>query len=243
MMKMPARLSTSYNIATDSRKKLVFRINGGFNMGFSESSSTIRIGGSATYKPTDNLVLTLNPAYSVSENELQYVTRRLFNGEDRYIFGTIDQKILSMSFRLNFNLTPDLTLQYWGQPFIACGSYSEFKKITVNPLASDYYDRFEIYPEERIELVDNSYRVDEDGNGTTDYSFGNPDFNTQEFLSNLVIRWEYNPGSSVYLVWSQTRYNSDPTAGFAPDDNFSDLFSSDPYNVFLVKFSFRFGMK
>ncbi len=243
MMKMPARLAASYNVSTDSRKKLVFRLNGGLNNGFSESSSSIRIGGSITYKPTNNLVLRINPAYSVSDNELQYVTRRLFNGEDRYIFGTINQKVLSMSFRLNFNLTPDLTLQYWGQPFIACGSYTEFKKISDTPGASDYSDRFEVFPESRIELVDNSYRVDEDGNGTTDYSFGNPDFNTQEFLSNLVIRWEYNPGSSVYLVWSQTRYNSDPTSGFAPDDNMSDLFSADPYNVFLVKFSFRFGVK
>lgn len=148
-----------------------------------------------------------------------------------------------MSMRIDFNFTPDLTLQYWGQPFIASGTYKGFKRIT-NPVAAEYNDRFELFPDSRIELIDNSYyEVDEDGSGTVDYSFGNPDFNVQEFLSNLVIRWEYNPGSSVYLVWSQTRSNFDSESMFAPAENLDALFGVKPYNVFLIKFSYRFGIK
>lgn len=242
MMTIPASLNSWYNAGTDSRKKLVFRINGGLNKGFSGSSSSVRIATSATYKPVNTLVLRLNPSYSVTKNQLQYIGRRSFEGNNRYLFGTIDQKVLSMSFRVDFNLTPDLTLQYWGQPFIASGAYSDFKRIT-NQAAAEYTDRFEVFPASRITLSDDSWLVDEDGNGSTDYSFGKPDFNVQEFLSNLVIRWEYNPGSTVYLVWSQTRSNSDAESIFAPGENLGDLFDVKPYNVFLIKFSYRFGIK
>jgi len=242
IMNMPASFNSWYNAGTDSRKKLVFRVNGGFNRGFNGSSSTARIGASATYKPVNTLAVRLNPSYSVSQNQLQYIGRRSFGGDNRYIFGTIDQKVLSMSLRVDFNLTPDLTLQYWGQPFIASGTYSDFKRIT-NPSAAAYSDRFEVFPADRISLSGSTYQVDEDGNGSNDYSFGKPDFNVQEFLSNLVIRWEYNPGSTLYLVWSQTRSNFDADSMFAPGENLGDLFGVKPYNVFLIKFSYRFGIK
>ena len=78
MMKVPATMSFNYSVSTDSRKKLVFRINGNLQNGFDDSSSGSVIGGSVTYKPTDNLVLRLNPSYSVSDNQLQYITRRRF---------------------------------------------------------------------------------------------------------------------------------------------------------------------
>ena len=243
MMNMPASFNSWYNAGTDSRKKLVFRLNGGFNKGFSGSSYSTRIGTGITYKPVNTLVVSVSPSYSASKNQLQYIGRRSFANENRYLFGTIEQKVLSMSLRINFNLSPELTLQYWGQPFLATGNYSDFKRIT-NPVAGDYNDRFSVYPESAIELIDNSdYAVDEDLNGTKDYYFGKPDFNVQEFLSNMVIRWEYNPGSTIFLVWSQTRSNFDAEAVFDPGENIGDLFGVKPYNVFLIKFSYRFGVK
>ncbi|MCK7538568.1 MAG: hypothetical protein MZV63_50220 [Marinilabiliales bacterium] len=50
--------------------------------------------------------------------------------DDRYILSQIDQQIVSMSLRLNYNITPDLTIQYWGQPFLAAMDYSRFKVVT-----------------------------------------------------------------------------------------------------------------
>ena len=76
-----------------------------------------------------------------------------------------------------------------------------------------------------------------------DYGFDKPDFNVQEFLSNFVIRWEYNPGSSVYLVWSQTRSNSNTSGTMDYSNDMEDLFSEKPHNVFLIKFSYRFGLR
>ena len=79
-----------------------------------------------------------------------------------------------------------------------------------------------------------------------DYSFNRMDFNVQDFLSNLVIRWEYNPGSSVFLVWSQTRSSSATSPNLDLFKDLGNLFSTvdnKPHNVFLIKFSCRFGLK
>jgi hypothetical protein len=81
--------------------------------------------------------------------------------------------------------------------------------------------------------------------GTIDYSVGKNDFNVQEFLSNLVVRWEYSPGSSVYLVWSQTRSGYNPSGRMDYFNDLGDLFNHDnnvPDNIFLIKFSYRFGL-
>lgn len=244
VMKMPGALNNWFNLSTDSRKKLVFEIQLQNSSTFEKAGRTFSFSPELTYKPTNNLVLTLHPSYMKSFDELQYVGQDSYNNEDRYLFGSINQKVLSMSFRVNFNLTPDLTLQYWGQPFIASGKYSDFKYIS-DPMASRYSDRFIVYnTTDQIELVnDEIYGIDENSDGNFDYSFDKPDFNFQEFLSNLVIRWEYNPGSSVYLVWSQTRDGFNTSGNMDLKNDLSHLFRDRPYNVFLVKFSYRFGLR
>ena len=244
-MKTPGNIRAHMGFETDERKKVVINLNGNFNKGFENSSNNIYTEIEISYKPSNYLSFSLNPGISRSFSELQYVDRKEFNGSDRYIFASIDRKTINTSFRINLNLSPDLTLQYWGQPFIATGKYYAHKYIT-DPLAGEYHDRFSTYSENQISMIEDMYYIDEDENGSTDYSFDKNDFNVQEFLSNLVIRWEYNPGSSVYLVWSQNRSSDNNTGTLDVLNDMGDLFDSEaqkPHNVFLVKFSYRFGIK
>jgi hypothetical protein len=244
-MKIPGSFRTYMGFETDERKKLVFDVSANINKGFENSAVGIFTEIELTFKPTNYLVFSLSPGISRSFEELQYVAQREINGSERYIFASIDQKTINTSFRINLNLSPDLTLQYWGQPFIATGKYYDHKYI-LDPMAGDYHDRFSTYTDNQITLLDDQYYVDEDANGTTDYSFENNDFNLQEFLSNLVVRWEYNPGSSVYFVWSQNRNNYNTNGDLNVMDDLGDLFDSSaekPHNVFLIKFSYRFGIK
>ncbi len=200
---------SNYNIflGTDDRKKLNFTINSNFNKTDDDAGESLRLGLGITYRPVNTLRISLNPAYSRSSSELQYITDLSFGSDDRYIFGAIDQKVLSMSLRINYNLTPDLTIQYWGQPFIASGKYSRIKMITNTPQAESFGDRFYTFSGTEIgyDAGAGEYLIDEDNNGSTDYRVENPNFNVSEFLSNFVVRWEFVPGSTVYLVWSQTR--------------------------------------
>jgi hypothetical protein len=245
MMKLPGNLNARLGFSTDSRKKLVFEVFTNGYRGNENNSSNFNLNVEMTYKPTNYLFLTLNPAFNKSFSELQYVRRLTYAGEDRYIFASIDRKTISTSFRVNLNVTPDLTLQYWGQPFVASGFYYDHKYIT-DPMADRYTDRFHTYTPNQKTYDTDHFNIDENTDGTTDYSFGYNNFNVQEFLSNLVIRWEYNPGSTVYLVWSQTRSYSNKSGHLDFFDDLGDLFNRDneiPHNVFLVKFSYRFGLK
>jgi len=244
MMMYPGSINGRMGFSTDYRKKLTFDffING--STGFENNSRNMYTEVGVSYKPTNYLSFNVSPGYSQSFTELQYVGFNSYDSEDRYIFASIDRKTLSASLRVNFNLSPDLTLQYWGQPYIASGKYYDHKYIT-SPLADEYKDRFHTYTTEEINPVDGYYEIDEDTDGDIDYDFENSDFNYQFFLSNLVIRWEYNPGSSIYLVWSQSRNFFNQSGEMDYFNDLGDLFNRDnniPHNVFLVKFSYRFGL-
>jgi hypothetical protein len=198
---------------------------------------------SLNIRPTNTLRISLSPNYTSRLDEFQYISRSSFNDENRYIFGKIDQKVLSISIRVNYNITPDLTIQYWGQPFVATGAYTNFKMIT-DPKADELSDRYHEYTDEQITLEDGYYGIDEDTDDEYDYDIGIPDFNVDEWLSNLVVRWEFLPGSTAYLVWSQARDFYQPDGEFEVWDNLHDLFTDKKANnIFLVKLSYRFGLR
>ena len=216
-------------------------VSAGIGRGFEGSSSNWRVNAGIVFRPMNTFTLSINPGYSTSYNELQYIEQKDFNGKDRYVFGSIDFKRLSTSVRISYNITPDLTLQYWGQPFIASGKYSDLKYIT-SPMASEYDDRFTTYTDQQLQFEDNENRIDEDGNGTIDYILDKPDFTVQEFLSNFVVRWEYSPGSSIYIVWNQTRNGFNDSGDLHLTEDLDDLFTSNAHNIFLLKFSYRIGI-
>jgi len=132
-----------------------------------------------------------------------------------------------------------LTIQYYGQPFIFKAKYSNFNYVN-NPVTKDLNERVSLYGEDQISFVDGSYFVDEDSDGTADYSFGDPDFAYVQFRSNLVLRWEYIPGSEIFLVWSQGITGlGDVNNSFSTIiDN--QLLSAKPKNTFLLKATYRF---
>ncbi|HLP73935.1 MAG TPA: DUF5916 domain-containing protein [Bacteroidales bacterium] len=248
MMKTPASLNLRGGFNSDNRKKIQLSIFTMYSVGFENSSKDLSSNLEVSYKPTNYLTLSLNPGISKSSSDLQYVTNDIeYNNEHRYIFGSIDRKTINASFRVNLNLSPNLTFQYWGQPFIATGKYTDYKYIT-DPMARRQSDRYHVFTPSQINPNSDGdgFNIDENADGTADYDFERPDFNFQEFLSNLVVRWEYNPGSSIYLVWSQTRSGSNDSGNLRFLDDIGDLFSTrdeKPHNVFLIKFSYRFGLK
>ncbi len=245
MMKLPGSVNPRMGFSTDNRKKLSFSVSSNGSKGFENSAYNLYTELDITYKPTNYLVFTISPSYNKSYTELQYVTQTTYNDIDRYIFASIDQTTISTSFRVNLNLSPNLTFQYWGQPFVATGRYYNHKFIT-EPMANKYSDRFRTYNSNEITFDTDHYNIDENVDGKTDYTIGSSDFNMKQFLSNIVVRWEYSPGSTLFLVWSQTRsyYSNSGQMDFF--NNLGDLFNkglNTPHNVFLVKFSYRFGLK
>jgi len=184
--------------------------------------------------------MSLNMEYSQNPNRIQYVTQQSFGDTQRYILGDIDQETLSATLRVNYNINPNLTIQYYGQPFIFKARYSDFNYVT-SATAEDLNDRVAWYNDNQINFQDGVYSIDEDGNGTTDYSFGNPDFAFVQFRSNLVLRWEYIPGSEIFLVWSQGITGSGDVNNSFGRIIDNQLISQKPENTFLIKATYRFA--
>ncbi|GLU42765.1 DUF5916 domain-containing protein [Allomuricauda sp. NBRC 101325] len=228
------------SVNTDSRKKIRFSAFHNGRKAVDNSIKTYYIEGGFVYQPINALRISAFPSLNLNHDKLQFITNyEDVNGSPRYLNGEIDQRTLSMSFRLNFTINPNLTIQYWGQPFISRGRYSNFKHIT-DPLAKNFEDRFVQYSPQQTSYSDGVYGIDEDLDGIDDFTFDDPDFSFVQFRSNLVIRWEYIPGSEIFLVWSQDVSRSgDPTAGLLPSlgDN---IFGQKPQNIFLLKATYRF---
>ena len=108
-------------------------------------------------------------------------------------------------------------------------------------MAKDLGDRVQLFDRDQISLSDSSYLVDEDMDGNTDYSFDKPDFAVVQYRSNLVVRWEYIPGSEVFFVWSQgiNGFDDNGDASFNSIVN-DQLFNQQPQNTFLIKATYRF---
>ncbi|MEZ4840311.1 MAG: DUF5916 domain-containing protein [Flavobacteriaceae bacterium] len=230
-----------FYFGTDNSKKLRYMAGYVYSQAKQNNFSYLNIETGFTYQPFNALQLSFYPSYEKNPSKTQYVTETDYNGTPRYINAEIDQQTLSASLRFNYTINPNLTIQYYGQPFISRGRYKNFNYIT-NPVANDLYDRFALFSDDQINLNTNNdvYEVDENRDSTMDYSFGKPDFSYVQFRSNLVLRWEYIPGSELYFVWSQgVTGSANPT-----DDLFRSLddqiFGQKKENIFLIKATYRF---
>lgn len=201
--------------------------------------SLLKFESELNYQPTNAFNISLSPEYSISKNQTQYVTQSDYNSDSRYVLGTIDNHTLTASVRLDYTINPNLSIQYYGQPFISRGRYKDFKYVT-NPVAERLTERFQLYDSNQINLSGNDFQVDENRDGTMDYSFSNPDFSHVQFNSNLVLRWEYIPGSELFLVWSQGVKSSVSSSDGLFEGFETGILDERPQNIFLLKATYRF---
>jgi Domain of unknown function (DUF5916)/Carbohydrate family 9 binding domain-like len=235
----PGNQSFSLYLSTDQSKKL------SFSSGIFQGSGDVNSFRNQEYfagvyiRPANSISISVEPDYSIQKTEMQYVSTTGTNQNPLYLFGALNQKTLGITFRINYTINPELSIEYYGQPFVSAGKYSAYKKIT-QPDAGTFRQRFYEYNPSELTLdpLTNTYNVNDGGT----YSFGNPDFNFRQFRSNLVVRWEYLPGSTIYLVWSQGITSTDTNGLFSYGNDIKKLYSMTPTNIFLVKFSYWFAL-
>jgi hypothetical protein len=191
------------------------------------------------YQPFDAFSLSLNNEFEISDDKAQYVTTTDFGSNSRYILGEIDNQSWSTTLRMNYSINPNMSIQFYGQPFIARGRYSNFNYVN-NPTAESFNDRVTLYNQNQISEGTDSFLIDENGDATVDYSFGKPDFAFVQFRSNLVARWEYIPGSEIFLVWSQGVTGLDDSRNSLGTSLRNQIVDQKKDNTFLIKVTYRF---
>jgi hypothetical protein len=229
-------------VNSDYRKNIQASVSVNSFWGFQNTVSSNNYSLTLRFQPVNALNISLSTNYGdYWRRQDQFVRNVYHNGVLKTIVSEVNQKTLRFTARLNYNITPDLTLQYYAQPFITRPLYRNFAFVS-NPMAKKYEDRFQPLTAAQISYTNGEFRVDENLDGNMDYRFRNPDFNFVQFRSNLVARWEYRPGSELYLVWSQA---NTPDASAAINDPvatslFDNVFAQQARNIFLVKWTYRF---
>jgi len=234
-MKLPDQFVTNFMLSTNRAKNISFSVMGNWATHLTGESQSMMINTELNVRALSNLRFSFQPLLQKTKDELQYIQQiQKQDGTTSYLMGTIDNRNLGFTFRMDLAITPEMTIQYYGSPFVSIGKYIDFKRVT-DPQNSDYFKRYTIMVPD---IQDNTYYFDENQDGAADYSIYNPSFNFQQFRSNLVFRWEYRAGSTLYLVWSQDRTNYDPAGSFSFKNGFNKMFDLHPKNIFMVKLSY-----
>ena len=244
------------SVTTDTRKSLWLSTNPSYawaENGVTDWAADLGV----TWRPSSRITLNVNPAFNHDHTQNQYVlaaddpTATAFYGR-RYVFATIVQNTASMSSRLNVTFSPNLTLELYAQPFVASGRHYDFKEF-----AAPREERRLAFGVDTGTITvtgsgfDKTWTIDPDGpassaaplitfsNRSQAQNFGLPlDFNYRSLIGNTVLRWEYRPGSTLFLVWSHNRSDLAPVGNLLLDRDRRALFGAQPNNVFLVKLNY-----
>ena len=183
-------------------------------------------------------ISTINSYHKETDNN-QYVINTLVNNKKEYIVGKVDRQTISFTFRAELYVTPELSFQYYGNPYASVGKYSNFRKVH-DAVSKDIDRRFA--PLEIVSLNGEEFLTDEHQNHLLSLNDHNPDFNFQEFRSNFVARWEYKTGSVIYLVWTNTRSHYENMYEPSVIDSFSGISKVSASNALMVKASYWFSL-
>jgi hypothetical protein len=211
----PPGWQSRVRFATDSRERYTIEISADAeSSGDGSEGQGFGIGLSA--RPMPNLSFSVKPSVSRSYSRHQFI-RSLSDPSAaqtygrRYVFGEIDRRSFEVGTRVDWTVTPRLSFQLFLQPFIASGDYHDLHSL-VAPRTRDY----EPYAG----------------------SVAEPDFNFRSVRGSAVARWEFRPGSALYVVWNENRAETAPIGDFQFGRDLRAISTAPSHDVFLVKVSY-----
>lgn len=243
VLKRPGVNVWSINLSSDWRKNVYAEAGSEVNRdgdGFWDWSAYLNL----RLQPASNISITFGPSYFRGTTGVQFVgsvsdpTATAFY-DRRYIFADLFQKSISMNTRFNVTFSPNLTLELFLQPLISSGAYSRFKEFA----APRGLTRL-VYGEDIGTAVrTDSVRIDPDGGGpAAPFAFAEPDFTFRSLRGNAVLRWEYRPGSTLFLVWARSGESSLSRGVLDFGEDARALFRGPSENIFLIKVSYWLGL-
>ena len=252
----PASWNASGGLRSDTRR-LLSTYNGGYY-----SRNEIHGWGagwfsSIDFRPTQAVTVSVQPGYNAQETKLQFLRSQADPAATatygrRYLFASVKQHSLDLTTRLDVTFRPNLSLQFYTQPFVATAEYRDFKQL----LAASSIDYLHFgQAGSTLECFDAAnasvscsaknisyYMADPDGPGpAAAIRIGNNNFNSRSLTGNAVLRWEYRPGSTVFFVWSTNCAAGTGDPQFKAAEDVRHLCQGPSNNVFAVKATYWIG--
>ena len=257
VMVEPANFNFGMGLRSDRRDPFNFRPNVRYRWDILGSGREFRAGINMEIRPTNGLEIRLDPTVTVQTDPAQYVATTDVlpyapTFDRRYLFGKLERREFSMETRVDWAFSPTLTLQVFAQPFLSAGDYVQYRQ-----LAEPGTFRFDEFEEGQVVESGGEVRcvggrtcedgqdvryIDFDGDGTTDYTFDDEDFNFRSLIGNAVLRWEFRPGSRIFLVWQRQQRSRVALGDFSFDRDASALFDAPADDVFILKVDYWIGL-
>ncbi|WP_350284733.1 DUF5916 domain-containing protein [uncultured Croceitalea sp.] len=238
-IKLASQFGFWWALNTDSRKKFFVNYSGWTKTGGLGSYYLLENSIGINYQPMDRLRLSVTPKHTLIGHRLQYNETMTTMTDNRYVVSLLDQNTLSLVVRADVTIGPNMAIQYYAEPFISQGEYSQFGLVE-RPLQS--FSDGQLRPIQILSDEPNAtvYEVDIDDDSIGEGFINNPDFSFAQFRSNLVYRWEYRPGSELFLVWSQSLNDTSLPVRNLVSSLREQIFSRTLGSTFLVKLTYRF---
>jgi hypothetical protein len=239
----PHGIEWDSSIRSDDRRKVSARF-GLHGTDYAERSENGRwLFAGLTVRPRSNILVSFEPEMSWTHNGAQYLDTfddalATATYGHRYVFAPLDQTTFVGGLRLNWTFTPRLSLELYAQPLLSSGDYAAPGELSAPRTYS-----FRTYGADGSTYDAATGDVDPDGPGPAPaFNIGTPDFNFKSLRGNLVLRWEFRPGSTAYAVWTQSRSDQQDGVGeFAFRRSVSRLFDARGDNIFLVKVAYTWN--
>lgn len=254
-MEEPGAAGLSLGFGTDNREVLSVRPRLELTRGRRGSGDETTLGVATTLQPSARLLVQVEPRWTRRSQGAQYVTTvdeasYAPTYGPRYLFADLERRSFSMVTRANWTFTPTLSLELFAQPLLSAGDYVTYKQLE-RPESFD----FDVFREGEIEVEEGRAgggpmrcvggrtcqdaggvrHVDFDGDGRADHSFADRDFNVRSLRATAVLRWEYRPGSRIFLVWQRRQSETAPVGDFAFGRDAGALFDVPADDVLIVK--------
>ncbi|KPJ96800.1 MAG: hypothetical protein AMS20_18005 [Gemmatimonas sp. SG8_28] len=236
--KTPHAQNAWAGFSTDDRKALRVGLN---TSAFRQPAADVwsyNLRVPLTWQAASNVRLVLSPGFGRMHDTWQYLDTQEALGETHYVFGMLDQTTVSARVRANVTFRPNLSLQVYAEPFVASGNYVGYREVN-DPRGERFADRFTDFTADQVQVDESgNIGIDLNGSGEADLALENPNFTYLSFRSNVVLRWEYLPGSTLFVVWQHGRTDETDNGEFRPGQGLQDMFRLPSQNTFVIKLNY-----
>lgn len=214
--------SVKFNTDKAKRVRLTLQYEGNHNLdGYNRFNTFMP---ELTFRLGNHVYLSGQLNYAWNTDNMQFVQATSESSTASYVTAHMDQKTYGLTMNLQVNVTPDISVQFYGSPFTSTAKFKDFKSMT-NTTSHTYEERFRSMSDEEV----SDLKV-------------KPDFSFNEFRSNLVARWEYLPGSTLYFVWEHRMSNRDSKYLSGWGNNLDRMFGLPATNTFMIKMNYWFNL-
>jgi hypothetical protein len=246
LARAPSSRQVTLQIDSDPRRRHTFGLGTTYSW-TTAGAHALTLTPALTVKPGSNLQIAMAPSLTFLHETAQYVQTEtdpaaVATFGSRYVFAVLEQTEVALETRVNWTFTPTLSLQFYAQPLLSANEFRDYKELR----APKTYE-FAVYGRDQGTITpdgEGGFVVDPDGSGAAGaFTVADQSFNFRSLRANLVLRWEYRPGATLFLVWQQSRSNqADAVGDFDLGRDFRSLRTTPADNLLAVKLSYWLGL-